>query len=154
MWICVLVIRCTPLLTKPITTNTIETLSPIQGGIVKNYIKFYLIKTIITYNLIKKYNKLPIAKFLKQNPDVGKNYQYLLIEFQVYVIIDNYKPILLLIFLSNRIKTVLLIQDSIYKNYNKFYKVYKIIIYYLINNYYKLTLKELYFQNPSIGTNY
>ncbi|KAM0443840.1 hypothetical protein ACHAQK_002586 [Fusarium lateritium] len=153
VWICVSVIGHTPSPTKPTPTNGIETPSPIPGGVVKNCVKFHLIKTTTTCNSIENCYKLPLAKFLEWNPDVGKNCQSLLVDYWVCIMTDDYKPTPSPTSPSNRIKTPLPIQDGIHKNCNKFHQVQKTTICASINNYYSLSLKDFYSWNPSVGTN-
>ncbi|CAG7555730.1 unnamed protein product [Fusarium equiseti] len=152
VWICVSIIGHTPSPTKPTPTNGIETPSPIQGGMVKNCNKFHLVQTTTTCNSIENYYKLPIAKFLEWNPDVGKTCQYLLAHYWVCVMTDDYKPAPSPTSPSNGIKTPSPIQDGVHKNCNKFHQVQKTTTCASINSYYNLPLNDFYSWNPSVGT--
>ncbi|KAJ4192339.1 hypothetical protein NW759_016646, partial [Fusarium solani] len=64
--------------------NSIQTPSPIQNGIVKNYEKFHKIISTTTCTSIKSYYNLPLATFLSWNPAIGKDYTSLLVNYYVY----------------------------------------------------------------------
>jgi LysM repeat protein len=153
VWVCVSVIGNTPSPTKPSPTNGIETPSPIQEGMVKNCNKFHLVKTTTTCSSIENYYKLPLDKFLEWNPDVGKNCQFLLAQYWVCVMTDDYKPSPSPTSPSNGIKTPSPVQENVHKNCNKFHQVQKTTTCSSINNYYNLPLKDFYSWNPSVGTN-
>lgn len=60
---CVAIIGGSTTPTNP--DNGIETPSPIQGGMVKDYSKFHLVKTTTTCTSIENYYTLPLADFYK-----------------------------------------------------------------------------------------
>ncbi|RGP71215.1 hypothetical protein FLONG3_7165 [Fusarium longipes] len=153
VWVCVSVLGHTPSPTKPTPTNGIETPSLIQGGMVKNYNKFHLVQTTTTCSSIENYYKLPLAKFLEWNPDVAKNCQFLLAQYWVCIMTDDYKPAPSPTSPSNGIQTPSPIQENFHKNCNKFHQVQKTTTCSSINNYYNLPLKDFYSWNPSVGTN-
>ncbi|WAO94383.1 Hypothetical protein NCS54_01196400 [Fusarium falciforme] len=151
---------------KPTTTqapaNGIQTPSPIQNGMVKNYEKFHKIMSTTTCTSIESYYNLPLATFLSWNPAVGKDCTSLLVDYYVCIATISWKPPTKTTTKaptttkgpSNGISTPSPIQAGMVSNYNKFHLVNSTTTCTSIQNYYKITMADFAKWNPTIGSKY
>ncbi|KAH7016728.1 hypothetical protein EDB80DRAFT_827002 [Ilyonectria destructans] len=148
-YVCVSIIGFTP----PTPTepgNGISTPSPIQTGMTKNCNKFHLVKSTTTCVSIQDYYKISFADFYKWNPAIGSKCTSLWADTNVCVGIIGggttpTNP-------GNGIETPKPIQDGMTKSCKKFHLVKSTTTCASIQNYYKITLAQLYKWNPAIGS--
>ncbi|KAJ9421242.1 hypothetical protein FOXG_17687 [Fusarium oxysporum f. sp. lycopersici 4287] len=158
-WVCVSTVDYKPdpvVTSKPSPTtpsNGIKTPSPIQTNMHKNCDKFHVIKSTTTCVSISDYYKLPLKDFYSWNPSVGSSCQALLVDYWVCVSIVGWKPPTPSpTNPGNGIKTPLPIQAGMTAKCNKFHVVQKTTTCSSIQNYYSITMAQLFEWNPAIGS--
>ncbi|KAH6995529.1 hypothetical protein BKA56DRAFT_627344 [Ilyonectria sp. MPI-CAGE-AT-0026] len=137
--------------TTPTTPdNGISTPSPIQVGMIKDCNKFHLVKSTTTCVSIQDHYKISFADFYKWNPAIGSKCTSLWADTNVCVGIIGgsttpTNP-------GNGIGTPKPIQDGMIKSCKKFHLVKSTTTCASIQNYYQITLAQLYKWNPAIGS--
>ncbi|KAF4334299.1 Autolysin [Fusarium beomiforme] len=133
-WVCVSVVGWTA--ASPTTpSNGITTPMPVQTGVTKNCNKFHRVKSTTTCASIQDYYKISFADFYACNPAVG---------------VIGQKPTTTQP--STGIATPTPIQSGMVKGCKKFDKVKSTTTCASIQDYYNITMANLYKWNPAIGS--
>ncbi|QKD52295.2 uncharacterized protein FOBCDRAFT_238586 [Fusarium oxysporum Fo47] len=148
-WVCVSVVGWTaPTPTTP--SNGITTPTPIQAGMTKSCNKFHPVKSTTTCASIQDYYKISFADFYAWNPAIGSKCTTLWVDYNVCVGVVGQKPTPTQP--SNGVTTPSPIQSGITKNCKKFHQVKSTTTCASIQNYYKITMANLFKWNPAIGS--
>ncbi|KAF5023087.1 hypothetical protein F66182_4844 [Fusarium sp. NRRL 66182] len=139
-----------PTPTKPDEGNGIATPSPIQSGMTKSCNKFYEVKTTTTCSSIRDYFTVNLADFYKWNPAVGSNCGALWPGYNVCIGVIGQKPTPTQP--PTKDPTPSPIQPGTVKNCKKFHLVKDTTTCASIQDYYKITMANLYKWNPAIGS--
>ncbi|EXK32525.1 hypothetical protein FOMG_12694 [Fusarium oxysporum f. sp. melonis 26406] len=145
--VCVGVIGQTPSPTS--TGNGITTPTPIQAGMTKRCNKFHPVKSTTTCASIQDYYKISFADFYVWNPAIGSKCTALWVDYNVCVGVVGQKPTPTQP--SNGVTTPSPIQSGITKNCKKFHQVKSTTTCASIQNYYKITMANLFKWNSAIG---
>ncbi|EWG47506.1 hypothetical protein FVEG_07588 [Fusarium verticillioides 7600] len=150
-WVCVKAKGWKPSTpTKPSKpANGIETPAMIQPGMTTSCNKFHEVKKTTTCASIQEYYKITMEQISKWNPAVGSKCTALWAGYSVCVEVIGQKPSPTKP--SNGIKTPSPVQDGVTKSCKKFHMVQKTTTCASIQNYYKITMAQLYKWNPAIG---
>ncbi|KAL7765248.1 hypothetical protein ACKLNR_003164 [Fusarium oxysporum f. sp. zingiberi] len=150
-WVCVKAKGWKPSTpTKPSKpANGIETPATIQPGMTTSCNKFHEVKKTTTCASIQDYYKITMEQIAKWNPAVGSKCTALWAGYNVCVGVIDQKPSSTKP--SNGVKTPSPVQSGVTKFCKKFHLVQKTTTCTSIQNYYKITLAQLYKWNPAIG---
>ncbi|KAF5253349.1 hypothetical protein FANTH_1761 [Fusarium anthophilum] len=132
------------------TGNGITTPTPIQAGMTKSCNKFHTIKSTTTCSSIQNYYKISFADFYAWNPAIGSKCTALWVDYNVCVGVVGQTPTPTQP--SNGVATPSPIQSGITKNCKKFHQVKSTTTCASIQNYYKITMANLFKWNPAIGS--
>ncbi|KAG4253278.1 hypothetical protein FPRO03_07238 [Fusarium proliferatum] len=136
--------------TKPSKpANGIETPATVQPGVTTSCNKFHDVKKTTTCASIQDYYKITMEQLAKWNPAVGSKCTALWAGYSVCVGVIGQKPSPTKP--SNGVKTPSPIQSGVTKSCKKFHLVQKTTTCTSIQNYYKITMAQLYKWNPAIG---
>ncbi|EWY97095.1 hypothetical protein FOYG_05577 [Fusarium oxysporum NRRL 32931] len=130
--------------------NGITTPTPIQAGMTKSCNKFHPVKSTTTCASIQDYYKISFADFYAWNPAIGSKCTALWVDYNVCVGVVGQKPTPTQP--SNGVTTPSPIQSGITKNCKKFHQVKSTTTCASIQNYYKITMANLFKWNPAIGS--
>ncbi|KAG9497550.1 hypothetical protein J7337_010411 [Fusarium musae] len=150
-WVCVKVKGWKPSTpTKPSKpANGIETPAIIQPGLATSCNKFHKVKKTTTCASIQDYYKITMEQIAQWNPAVGSKCTALWAGYSVCVGVIGQKPSPTKP--SNGVKTPSPVQSGVTKSCKKFHMVQKTTTCTSIQNYYKITMAQLYKWNPAIG---
>ncbi|KAG5746608.1 hypothetical protein H9Q70_010692 [Fusarium xylarioides] len=150
-WVCVKAKGWKPSTpTKPSKpANGIETPAMIQPGMTNSCNKFHEVKKTTTCASIQDYYKVTMEQIAKWNPAVGSKCTALWAGYSVCVGVIGQKPPPTKP--STGVKTPSPVQDGVTKSCKKFHMVQKTTTCASIQNYYKITMAQLYKWNPAIG---
>ncbi|RSL41142.1 hypothetical protein CEP53_012941 [Fusarium sp. AF-6] len=148
-YVCIGVSSSTPTPTQTGSDNGIETPPPIQNGMAKNCNKFHLVKST-TCASIQNYYKISLADFYKWNPAVGSTCTSLWADYNVCVGVIGQTPTPTNP--GNGVSTPTPIQAGMISSCKKFHLVKSTTTCASIQNYYKITMANLYKWNPAIGS--
>ncbi|KAF5574929.1 Autolysin [Fusarium subglutinans] len=129
--------------------NGIETPAMIQPGMTTSCNKFHEVKKSTTCASIQDYYKVTMEQIAKWNPAVGSKCTALWAGYNVCVGVIGQKPSPTKP--GNGVKTPSPVQDGVIKSCKKFHMVQKTTTCASIQNYYKITMAQLYKWNPAIG---
>ncbi|KAI8666209.1 hypothetical protein NCS57_00845100 [Fusarium keratoplasticum] len=149
-YVCVSVVGYTPTPTTP--GNGISTPTPIQTGMTKDCNKFHLVKSTTTCASIQNYCKISFADFYKWNPTVESTCTSLWTDYNVCVGVIGQTPTPTPTNPGNSISTPTPIQAGITSSCKKFHLVKSTPACASIQNYYKITIANLYKWNPAISS--
>ncbi|RTE80388.1 hypothetical protein BHE90_005106 [Fusarium euwallaceae] len=147
-YVCVSVVGWTPTPTTP--GNGISTPTPIQTGMTKNCNKFHLVKSTTTCASIQDYYKISFADFYKWNPAVGSTCTSLWADYNVCVGVIGQTPTPTNP--GNGVSTPTPYQAGMTSSCKKFHLVKSTTTCASIQDYYKVTMANLYKWNPAIGS--
>ncbi|KAG7417317.1 hypothetical protein LZL87_008029 [Fusarium oxysporum] len=150
-WVCVKAKGWKPSTpTKPSKpANGIETPAIIQPGMTASCNKFHEVKKTTTCASIQEYYKITMEQIAKWNPAVGSKCTALWAGYNVCVGVIGQKPSPTKP--SNGVKTPSPVQNGVTESCKKFHLVQKTTTCASIQNYYKITMAQLYKWNPAIG---
>lgn len=149
-YVCVSIVGWKPPAPSPTKPgNGIETPSPIQTGITKNCNKFHLVKSTTTCASIQDYYKITMSQLAQWNLAIGAQCKTLWADYWVCVgVIGQTTPTQP----PKSDATPSPIQTGTVKNCKKFHLVKSTTTCASIQDYYKITMAQIFKWNPAVGS--